>query len=252
MRATRMILLAACLVPALMADHDFPVRFQGCSEYVGTGPVPLAQAAPMVPTRFTVPADGTGNATLVVRAARCSAVTVDNFNRQEQAIVSQIGIVIVPPDGTGSINNYTIAYATDSERLALRLRQAGLPVLYDSDLVYEVTPDPPVTASEFYAEVSPERGAGWTIHGTVTNNAFLTTPFVANWWFAGQAGVIKMSTDIPSITYKAAQSRLTTRRSSPLGQVLRANGYAAFGSRPTDFNIRGEFVSGVMTTTVRR
>lgn len=247
-----LILAAAASMLAQPASQgrDFPVEFSGCSEYVGTGPVPFARAAQFVAAPFVTVNDGSGNATLVVRAAQCASVKVENFPA-ESGTVAHIGIVVVPPDGTGDINNYTLAYATSSRRLAQRLERAGLTVLTDSDLVYEVTPAPPVTSSELYVEVSPDSAAGWSITGAVQANAFLTIPFTANWWAKVREGGLKMSTAIPSIAFKPAQARIITRRSSVLGQLLNANSYDQFGVRPFDFNVRGEFAAGQMTVTVR-
>lgn len=242
---------AALAVAGEESSRNFPVRLSGCSEYVGTGPIAMAQAAPFVPAPFAILNDGSGNATLVVRASRCSSVTVDGQSRPEPGIVAHIGISIVSPDGTGSINNYTIAYSTDSARLAQRLERAGLPVLFDSDLVYEVTPNPPVSSSELYVEVSPDRAAGWSITGAVTSNAFLTIPFLANWWHKSREGVVKMATDIPSITFKPAQAKVITRSSTALGRLLRANSFSQFGARAADFNVRGEFGAAQMSVTVR-
>ena len=234
------------------SSRSFPVQLGGCTEYVGTGPIAIAQAARFVPAPLAVLNDGSGNATLVVRASRCSTVTVDGAGRGEPGVVSHIGISIVSPDGTGAINNYTIAYATDSARLAQRLERAGLPVLLDTDLVYEVTPAAPVTSSELYVEVSPDRGAGWSITGSVTNNAFLTIPFVANWWYKSREGLVKMATDIPSITFKAAQATVITRSTTALGRLLLgANSFSQFGARPADFNVRGEFGAALVSVSVR-
>lgn len=247
-----MFAAAALAAGAEESSRNFPVQFSGCNEYVGTGPVPLAQAAPFVPAPFAIADDGAGNATLVVRAASCSSVTVDGASRPEAAVVAHIGISIVSPDGTGAINNYTIAHATGSQRMAQRLERAGLPVLVDSDLVYEVTPNPPVATSELYVEVSPDRGAaGWSITGAVTNNTLFTIPFLANWWYKSRDGVIKMATDIPAITFKAAQATVITRRGSALGRLLGANSFSQFGARASDFNVRGEFGAAQMNVTVR-
>ena len=54
--------------------------------------------------------------------------------------IAQIGLVIVPPDFTGDINNYTLWYYTSDAKLATQLREAGVnaqhvPTLdYDYDL----------------------------------------------------------------------------------------------------------------------
>jgi len=225
-------------------NRNFPVQFQNCVEYVGTGPIPLAQAQAFVPSPFVIATDTAGDATFVVRAARCASVKVDGFDAMP-GIVSHIGVSVISPDGTGDINNYTVAYATDSERLAQRLERAGIPALVDPDLVKEDN------TSSLYVEVSPNDKAGWSITGTQTNTAFLTIPFLANWWSKGEKGIVKMATNIPSITFKFAQGTIITRRSGKIGQLIQGNSYSQFGARLFDFNVRGEFVSGLMDVIVR-
>lgn len=234
-----------CAGFVLAADNrGFPVQFQNCVEFVGTGPVSLAKAQALVPAPFVVAADTNGDATIVARAARCASVKVDGFEAVP-GIVSHIGIIVVSPDGTGDINNYTVAYATDSDRLAQRLERAGIPALVDADLVKEDS------TSSLYVEVSPDGKAGWSITGTQTDNAFPAIPFLANWWSKSDKGIAKMATDIPSITFKSAQGALHTRSSSKIGQLIQGNSYSQFGFRVFDFNVRGEFASGLMDTTLR-
>ena len=60
-----------------------------------------------------------------------------------------------------------------------------------------------------------------------------------------------MATNIPSITFKFAQGTIITRRSGKIGQLIQGNSYSQFGVRPFDFNVRGEFVTGLMDVTVR-
>lgn len=126
-------LLSTLFVPALvLADsssgggRDFSTTFTGCTEAIGFGPIPAAQAQPFVPTGFVLAPVGPGSAGLVVRAANCQSITVDGKQEGAGSVV-QIGLAIIPPDGTGDVNNYTVVYVANSERLAQRLRRAGLP-----------------------------------------------------------------------------------------------------------------------------
>jgi len=68
----------------------------------------------------------TGQASIVVRATSCESVAVGQSPGQPTA-VSQIGINLVPPDGTGDINNYTLIYVTNNPVLAEYFQVAGLP-----------------------------------------------------------------------------------------------------------------------------
>src|SRR5262245_28574860 len=85
------------------ANPGSAVNFSNCSEFVGVGPVDLMKAAELVPHGFTTLTVQT-SASIVVRATSCDNVTI-NGGRAVPTVVSQIGIQIVAPDGTGDINN---------------------------------------------------------------------------------------------------------------------------------------------------
>src|SRR5215831_20209186 len=87
------------LAPAAFADnghHGFDATLTNCTELIGLGPVPFAAARALVPASYAlVPFNG--SAGLVVRAARCD-VAFDKGSAQP-AIVAQVGIAVVSPDG---------------------------------------------------------------------------------------------------------------------------------------------------------
>jgi len=110
------------------SQRGFTVSLRDCTELIGLGPVEFAKARSVVPIRYSlVPFNG--GAGLVVRASRCAVAGVDS-SAEKPAIVAQVGIAIIPPDGTGDINNYTLLYATDHQQLAQALNHAGLPVVW--------------------------------------------------------------------------------------------------------------------------
>ncbi len=232
---------------SLWADPESEVLFSDCTEFVGTGQVPLARAQRFIPAGFQIAAGPGDTATLVVRAAQCKSVKVDN-GPAEAGTLTQYGIIVVPPDGTGDINNYTIGYATTSRRLAQRLERVGLPVSIDEDMAYGVTPNPPGAAGVLFVESSPGDTASFFLHGAVSDPApgsFF--PFLANWWYESKKGRMKMATAIPSIGFGASTVRLYTRLDSNLGFLTGTNQYGPF----TGFNIRGIFATGRMTVTSR-
>jgi hypothetical protein len=119
-------LLAA---PSISADsRSFNVQFAGCTEFVGWGPVSLAAAQPLVPAGYVIAGATDGQAAIVVRATSCEEVSVDQSAAQPTEL-SQIGVNLVAPDGTGDINNYTVIYVTDSQTLPRRFQFAGLPAI---------------------------------------------------------------------------------------------------------------------------
>ena len=240
----------------LRADQDtargFAVNFNNCTEWVGWGPVQNAVALPLLPTGFQA-ALVNGSATAVVRAANCASVTVDG-RVAGPGSVAQIGINIVPPDNTGNINNYTLSYVTSDERLAKALDKAGLPVVVDENLAYEFTPatNNPNTGN-LYVDVTPDDDQTRATHpyskfgvaaNPVPGSEF---PFLANWWYRGKHGLIKMATDIPLIGFGNANVKVYTRRSSTLGQLFGANEISGF----TLLNVRGRFANAVMRVSLR-
>lgn len=237
--------LAATAQPVPRAPPSFTVVFENCTEFAGLGPLAAKQIEGLVPPDYTAAALGPGVAGIVARAARCERVSVDG-GRAERGTISQIGINLVGPDGTGDINNYTLMYVTDSWRLAERLLRFGLPVRLDPKMVYEV--NPAAAALELYVEVDAIGGAPHFLHGSVVDPApGQQFPFLANWWHSGRAGQLKMSTQIPAFAAGQANVGLYTTLDSKLGRVLAAN-RTAFPL----LSVRGVFSHAVMTVTLAR
>jgi hypothetical protein len=252
LRLTVAILSTLFAPTLLLADpdngggRDFSVSFAGCTEAIGFGPIAAAQAQPFVPSGFTLAPVGPGAAGLVVRSANCQSMTVDG-KAEGPGSVAQIGLAIIPPDGSGDVNNYTVVYVTNSERLAQRLRRAGLPATSDEGLLYEFTRGVPSNTGEIYVAAEPSRQPALFVSGTVTDPVPPSFPFTANWWYKDGNKRIKMSTVIGQLRYGTAQLRVGTGRSSVLGRLIGGNSFSNFSL----FSARGEFVAGTMLTTVQ-
>jgi hypothetical protein len=246
-RAVRLLCLSAIALAA-RADDDsrgFIASLQNCTELIGLGPVSFAGARTLVPLSYTlVPFNG--SAGLVIRAARCESVRIGSSGASP-AVVAQVGIAIVPPDGTGDINNYQLLYSTDNPRLAQALNDAGVPTVLDRALAYEFSPDSS-GHGEVYAAISPSAAqAAWFLTGTADSPPPGGAPVIANWWFNNSRRVVKMATSIPSISYGAASFSLHTSLTSPLGQLIGGNTDGAF----VFFNAHGGFTTGTLTVTAR-
>ena len=199
--------------------RNFQVSLENCSEVIGTSQIPVARVVNLVPSTFQIAGGESGFATLVVRAGLCRKASVDGAP-QEEARVAQVGVVVIPPDGTGGINSYTLFYATNSLRLTARLELSGLPVSLDPDLVYEVTPDPAGSGGEFLFDVSPPLSQAWYLSGSVSDPVGPQFPFVANWWYGLRTGRLKMATPIPSLSYGGGSVRVYSRRESLVGGLI--------------------------------
>ena len=158
--------------------------------------------------------------------------------------MAQIGIAILSPDGTGDINNYSLLYVTNNERLAEDLLEAGLPAQLDRALACEFTPAAD-GSGELYAAVSPLDGP-FFLTGDAVPPSGAPSPVVANWWFGGRRSTVKLSTSIPAIAYGSSTSVLHTSSATALGKLIGGNSYATF----LFLNARGVFASGQFAVSV--
>jgi len=193
---------------------DFDVEFSNCVESIGVTLVPTASAHNLVPAQFVLVGEGQPVTPLVVRTSRCGiAVAGQKANVGE---IVQIGAVIVPPDGTGDINNYTILYYTSDFRLAVRLLLAGVTAQFVPTLDYDLT-----TQNNTLQVRVPLPGIPrLEVSGSVTPSPDPAGSFLANWWQATRNGSVKMSTNVPVIKIGGADLTLSTNPNGPLGQLI--------------------------------
>jgi hypothetical protein len=193
----------------------FAVDFTDCVESIGVTLVPTASARLYVPNQFVLAGEGQPVTPLVVRTARCSGIATAGHSPTPGEIV-QIGAVIVPPDFTGDINNYTIWYYTSDLHLALRLLLAGVRAQYVPTIDYDYD----TGANSLFVRVPLPGIQRLTLAGTVTPSPQPVGSFVANWWQAASGGSVKMSTNVPIINIGGADLLLTTNEHGPLGQLM--------------------------------
>lgn len=241
-----LVLLFAAFVgasSALADDASFTVNFTNCTEFAGEGYVPLANAQPLVPAGYTINASS-GQAPIVVRTTSCQGVQVDR-SPTLPAIVSQIGINVVSPDGTGTINNYTALYVTNNVFLVRAFRRSGVPAVFDPEISYEYTLNAASTGGVLYEAVPTGGGAAYFLYGPETepapNSAQL---FIANWWYGPKAAV-RQQTTIPAISFGTSSVVLYTSNKSALGKLIGGNSYGNFSV----LSLRGEFSNAQMIVT---
>jgi len=225
----------------------FTVDFSQCTEFAGVGPVSFAKASASVPSVFSALTVGaTGG--IVVRATSCSGVKV-NGGFSIPTNISQIGVEIVPPDGTGDINNYTLIYASNNAELVLAFNLAGVPAVFDPTLVYEFTYDSTGKAGTLYAEVEGLGLPPYFIFGPETDPAPNTAQdFKANWWYANSNEKVKQASDFPNISFGTSSVGLYTDKTSMLGQLIGGNSDTNFGFLP----LRGVYPTAHMVVTVTK
>jgi hypothetical protein len=189
---------------AVAETGSFTVHFAGCTEFAGWGPVSLAEAQPLVPAGYVIAGAAMGQAAIVVRATSCQGVAIGQSAAQPTEI-SQIGINLVAPDGTGDINNYTVIYVTNNQALVELFRTAGLPAVFDPELAYEYAPGPMETSGELYVAAAGQGLPAYFLFGTENEpSPNSQQSFLANWWFTGHGGKMKQSTSFPVISFGTA------------------------------------------------
>src|SRR5271165_655654 len=233
-------------VPFASAEaRSFKVHFAECTEFVGWGPISLAAAQPLVPAGYVIAGAANGQAAIVVRATNCGNVWLDQSPAQPTEL-SQIGINLVPPDGTGDINNYTVIYVTNNDELARSFQVAGLPAVFDSQLTYEYTPDLIGTSGELYVTAAGEELPRYFLFGTETDPPPNSEQsFLANWWFTSPHGRMKQSTLFPEISFGTAAVSLYTSNVSLLGNLIGGNTDGNFSI----LSVRGIYPAATMTVT---
>ncbi|MBB6145882.1 hypothetical protein HNQ77_003852 [Silvibacterium bohemicum] len=242
------VFAAFTMTASAQTRTDFTVDFTNCSEFAGEGPISLAAAAPLVPKGFAVAGAESGAANIVIRATNCASVKVNSRNPQPTTI-SQIGINIVPPDGTGDINNYTLVYVSDNPYLIEAFLAAGLPARFDSQLTYEYTA-PPNGNGNLYVAAGAWDLTPYFIYGPEAapppNSA---EPFLANWWYAPR-GDSKMlqQTLLPNISFGTSSVTFYTSADSLLGKLIGGNTFSNFSV----LALRGVYPSGHMDVTTSR
>jgi hypothetical protein len=246
----RIVLIVALLVfageltPANAAGHGFTADFTNCSEFAGWGPVantPLATS--LVPANFTTLLES-GQATIVIRASRCEGVSI-NGSKPVPTTLSHIGIGVVSPDGSGTINNYTLVYLTNNPLLAESFQHAGMPAIFDPTLAYEYSGDATTGGSLYVGASAPFGLPPYFLAGT-EQAASGPQLFIANWWFLGHEGVIKQQTTFPAIAFGAADVTFHTSENSLVGKLIGGNSDANFPF----FNARGVYSTAPMVVTV--
>jgi hypothetical protein len=234
-------------MPSLLSaesPHGFSVDFSNCTEFAGVGPVDFAKASALTPPVFTTLMVGSTGG-LVVRATNCKALSV-NGERPSPTSISQIGLEIVPPDGTGDINNYTLLYVSDNLQLVLAFRRAGVPAVYDPTLTYQFTYDSTGKAGELYVEVESLGLPAYFLSGTETDPATPGSDFKANWWYATPHVIVKQQSDFPAIAFGTPSVTLHTDRTSDLGKLIGGNTDSDFHLFP----VRGVYSSAHMEVIV--
>jgi hypothetical protein len=193
------------------------VTLAACVESIGVGLAPTANVRALVPARFVLAGDGQPVTPVVVRTSRCDGISVDG-GEPEGGVIVQIGAILVPPDFTGDINNYTLDYITTNGALAERLSELGLGAQHVGSIHYDYD----AATNALAVRVPGEARLPFVLTGTVTPSTAPSGSFVANWWHGVDGGALKLTTDVPLIDNGGASLTLTTDAGGPLALLFDA------------------------------
>jgi hypothetical protein len=195
----------------------FAVEFTNCIESIGVGLIPTEQAQALVPAAFHLVGEGQPVTPIVVRTSHCEGIAVDGHNPNPGSVV-QIGVVIVPPDFSGDINNYTLWYYTSDAKLAHHLERFGVAAQYVPTIGYDY--ESSGASSPLFVTVPQPGSPRLSLGGTVITSATPAGSFEAIWWAKVNGAAVRMDTLVPSIFIGSADLTLMTGASGALGQLI--------------------------------
>ena len=200
------------------APSSFAVDFSECVESIGVGLVSTAKAQALLPAGFHLVGEGQPVTPMVTRTSRCEGITVDGERTKGGSIV-QIGVVIVPPQPGAFIDTYALWYYTSDAKLAHQLQKAGINAQHAPNIEYDYAASAGVT-QPFSVTVRKPGDPTLSLTGTVMPSPDPAGFFIANWWKSGAGGLVKMTTNVPSIYIGGANLMLGTDSDNALGQLL--------------------------------
>src|SRR5580658_3020616 len=145
-----------------IAPLGFTAALTDCVESIGVALAPTANVQAYVPSEFTLASDGAPVTPMVVRTSRCEGISFGH-DISLHVVVVQVGAVIIAPNGTGNIDNYTLWYYTTNLSLTIHLLAAGVNAQFVPDIRYDYNP-----ASSVFGVTVPYPGfPAFAVSGTV-------------------------------------------------------------------------------------
>lgn len=211
------LVMAGISAPAHASDPGSSAQFQGCTEFAGEQTVDLAKAQAHALNSCTLVQPTPGQAALIVRFARCDGVQI-NGGQSEPAIVNQIGLNIVPLDGTATIDVVSLLLATNDPSLATAFRRAGAPAELDQRLAYYYQQQDGSTNVLLFA-AAPGDVPFFLFGKETAPQPSSQELFIANGWY-GAHGAVKEATPVPQYLSAPAEVSLCTSADAPSGKLI--------------------------------
>lgn len=195
---------------------DLTVALTDGVENVGIGLVSTERAQSLLPPPFKLANNGEPVTPLVVLAARCQGIAVTGATPTPGTFV-QIGLIVVPPDGTGEINIFTLWHYTTHLTLARALKNAGLNSQHVPTIEYDVTLGGKAGSARLTV---PAPGQPPLVLAGAIREPNQPVTFNGNWWAKAGNRLLKLNSVVPAATFRDAELTLTTRATNPLGHLI--------------------------------
>lgn len=201
---------------SILPSVDFTIALTDGVENVGIGLVSTERAQQLLPPPFKLANNGEPVTPLVVLAAECQGIAVTGAVPTPGTFV-QVGLIVVPPDGTGEINIFTLWHYTTHLTLARALKNAGLNSQHVPIIEYDVTLSGKAGSTRLTVP-SPAQPPLLLAGAIREPNQPVT--FNGNWWAKAGNRLLKLNSVVPAATFSDAELTLTTRASNPLGHLI--------------------------------
>lgn len=191
----------------------FEADFDDCTEFAGIGRVPRANAEQFVPAGYTLAGDA-NDALVVVRIVRCESAEIDGKHTGD-ITVAHVGVSLVGPDSSADIDNYTVFFASDEQKLLTPLKKVGVDGEKIKDIGFTLA------SGALSIDVDGKHTPDYGLTGTAVVPSAEPAVFTASWWHDDAWGrQVRMRTVFPAIRFGSASMTLTTPASSELATLI--------------------------------
>ena len=218
-----MLILGACAdeMPEIGSAESQLVSstatLENCIKTLGSTIVPLENVRDLVPAQFSIAGEETGTAQLVFGVYSCEAVTVGN--KVAPSVISQVGVALNSPDGTGVVNSYGLGMNTSNQYLAQFARTVGVPALVNKAQTYSESING-FGLIDSVGHVGAPFESEFTVNATGPGVAFPFPNFVSNWWQETDLGISKLSFTAPVWDIGFCGGGVTVAAGSPVAEIL--------------------------------
>jgi len=191
--------------------------YDECDKVIAAATVPASNVRDLVPPELYVVGQEVGFASLVVTSYQCENATTAKGS--SAALTSQIGVLIGPPDGTGTVNSYMLTLNSDFPAIAQVIRDAGGSALVNMNQSYAETINGAGLLQTDVVVGHPYQSP-FEIHTVSVGFGFPDANFTSNWWQAGEYGLIKKAFTVAELFNDVCVGTISAQPGSELAAIM--------------------------------